>query len=144
MGYRSRVIFGIKDSQVKELKQAIAEELQETVEYYAQKKNEFEAENPGVEHNWGRNLENAKKDQADPLKGYYMTLVKNVDGLSIFDADGLKWYGGYPIVEKVNELVEAAEDDGAFVVAIGEENEIHSDYGEWYEYVGIRVEVDIY
>ena len=55
----------------------------------------------------------------------------------IFTGDYLKWYEDYDDVKGVTEIIEELHEteDNAFMVALGESGEIHSEIGEWYNYI---------
>ena len=62
------------------------------------------------------------------------------EGMYIYMGDWLKWYEGFKDVEAITNFVEDCE---GFIVAIGEDEAIHSATGEYYEYIDIRMQVDI-
>lgn len=57
--------------------------------------------------------------------------------IGIFQTEShlLKWYVGYGAVSKITKFIQDGPDDKNFLVCLGEEGELHSEYGEWYEYV---------
>jgi hypothetical protein len=57
----------------------------------------------------------------------------------IYYGEYLKWYDIYEDVIEMNKLIRSNEDN--FCMAIGEENEIHSEIGEWYRYVEAEVTI---
>ena len=48
--------------------------------------------------------------------------------------DSYKWYDEFEDVRAINECIDELEDKG-FMVALGEDNVIHSERGEWCDYV---------
>jgi len=77
----------------------------------------------------------------DTFLDLFKPVKRNSDeGMYIYKGDWLKWYEGYKDVDSITKFIEECE---GFIVAIGEDDAIHSEYGEHYEYVSIRTEVDI-
>lgn len=62
------------------------------------------------------------------------------EGMYIYMGNWLKWYDGYEDVDDITKFVEDCE---GFIVAIGEDDAIHSITGEYFEYLDIRTEVDV-
>ena len=56
------------------------------------------------------------------------------NGTNIYRGVWLKWYDGYKDVDEITEIVQKFEEDCAFIVAIGEDNAVHSEYGHYYEF----------
>ena len=69
-------------------------------------------------------------------------LIEETDTHLVYKGKHLKWYTDYKDVKRFNEIVRSNEDN--FCVAVGEDNEIHSEIGEWYEYIGFSMEAYIY
>ena len=63
------------------------------------------------------------------------------DGTNIYRGDCLKWYDGYKDVDEITEIVQKFEEDCAFIVAIGEDNAVHSEYGDYYEFLDLQMTV---
>ena len=63
------------------------------------------------------------------------------DGTNIYIGDWLKWYEGYKDVEEITKFVQKFEEDCACIVAIGEDNEVHSEYGHYYDFLDLRMNV---
>ena len=53
----------------------------------------------------------------------------------------LKWYSYYKEVQSFNLMVQSNEDN--FCVAMGEDYAIHSEIGEWYDYIELEVKLNI-
>lgn len=72
--------------------------------------------------------------------------------LIILEADDVKWYDNYSDVKAINDFVMDANDlhgDGGFdepnfVIAMGEDGDIHGEFGDWQEYVYITREIGLY
>ena len=82
-------------------------------------------------------LENSETGSFEDL---FKPIKIGSDGMNIYMGDYLKWYEGYKDVESITDFVE--ENEG-FIVAIGEDDAVHSATGEYYDYVSIRTEIDI-
>ena len=111
MGYRSEVIFGVrKDSRDKMDKVLEEHNLKDSFKWYEKT------------HTW------TKYDESNNFK------VKQIDYWIIYTEGYLKWYDEYEDVRDINECIDELEGKG-FMVALGEDNVIHSERGEWYDYV---------
>ena len=62
-------------------------------------------------------------------------------GAFLFRWADIKWYDSYEDVKSFNAIVESNEDN--FCVAMGEDYAIHSDIGEWYDYIELEVKLNI-
>lgn len=99
----------------------------------------------GVPPTKSKELEKLKWEFADKTKSTFLDLFTTVkrnwdEGMYIYRGDWLKWYDGYKDVDGITKFVEDCE---GFIVAIGEDDAIHSTTGEYFEYLDIRTEVDI-
>ena len=99
----------------------------------------------GVPPTKSKELEKLKWEFIDKTKSTFLDLFtpvkKNWDeGMYIYRGDSLKWYDGYKDVDSITEFIEDCE---GFIVAIGQDDAIHSTTGEYFEYLDIRTEVDI-
>ena len=103
----------------------------------------------GITPTKSKELENFKWEYGAettlPQTSTFLDLFKPVkrnsdEGMYIYMGDYLKWYEGYKDVDSITKFIEECE---GFIVAIGEDDAIHSANGEYYEYVSIRTEVDI-
>ena len=65
------------------------------------------------------------------------------EGMNIYKAVDLKWYDEWEDVQRVTDIIQEYEDDGAFQICIGEDEALHSAYGNYDEYIDIRTEIDI-
>jgi len=59
----------------------------------------------------------------------------------VYKGEYLKWYSGYEGVQSFNTIVGSNEDN--FCVAMGEDYAIHSEIGEWYDYIELEVTLKI-
>jgi len=103
----------------------------------------------GITPTKSKELENFKWEYGAettlPQTSTFLDLFKPVkrnsdEGMYIYMGDYLKWYEGYKDVESITDFVE--ENEG-FIVAIGEDDAVHSTLGDYDEYVDIRMEINI-
>ena len=80
-------------------------------------------------------------EQADEY-GECFVLMQETETHLVYKGEYLKWYPEYKDVKRFNEIVMSNEDN--FCVAIGEDNAIHSDIGDWQNYIGLSMEVYLY
>ena len=80
-------------------------------------------------------------EQADEY-GECFVFMQETDTHIVYEGEYLKWYPEYKDVKRFNEIVMSNEDN--FCVAIGEDNAIHSDIGDWQNYIGLSMEVYLY
>lgn len=128
MGYRSKVIFGVKETYKDKFDKLIdkADRLQDN-----------------------------EKDKY--VCDYFKKNVKIVkpkyekDKYIVFEDDWLKWIGyegddNFPYIDLVNETIEewynSDEDMGSFIIALGEDG-YKFEYGEWYDVVSEKHEINI-
>lgn len=121
MGYRSEVIFGVsKDSRDKMDKVLEEHNLQNSFKWYEKT------------YTWTR------YDEPNEIRNHrFFDLnmkVKQTDYWIVWIGDYLKWYDEFEDVRAINECIDELEGKG-FMVALGEDNVIHSERGEWYDYV---------
>ena len=80
-------------------------------------------------------------EYTDTFLDLFKSVKKNWDeGMYIYRGDSLKWYDGDKDVDSITKFVEDCE---GFIVAIGEDDAIHSTTGEYFEYLDIRTKVNI-
>lgn len=80
-------------------------------------------------------------EQADEY-GECFVFMQETDTHLVYEGEYLKWYPEYKDVKRFNEIVMSNEDN--FCVAIGENNEIHSDIGDWQNHIGLSMKAYIY
>jgi len=68
--------------------------------------------------------------------------IWEAEDVFIYYGDYLKWYDTYEDVIEMNKLVKSNEDN--FMVCIGEQDEVHSEIGQWYDYINIKVTAELY
>lgn len=68
-------------------------------------------------------------------------LLKETDMHIVYKGEYLKWYSGFKDVQSFNLMVQSNEDN--FCVAMGEDYAIHSEIGEWYDYIELEVKLNI-
>ena len=76
-------------------------------------------------------------------------LVKEEDDMLIYEGEYLKWYDEFTEVKDINAMIEKGlkdnlEDSETFLVGVAEDGKIHSEMGDWYDYVGISTIHEIY
>lgn len=88
-------------------------------------------------------IQKEQKEEFEQLDEYgdCFVLIKETDTHLVYGGEYLKWYSEYEDVKSFNAIVESNEDN--FCVAIGEDNEIHSEIGEWHEHIGISMKAYI-
>lgn len=70
----------------------------------------------------------------------------DVNDVFIVRFDHVKWYDGYSDVSEINNFIENCHCDGdedAFMVGLGEDNEIHNEIGSWYDFVSHQSYLEI-
>ncbi len=68
-------------------------------------------------------------------------LIEETDTHIVYRGGHLKWYSSYKDVQSFNLIIQSNEDN--FCVAMGEDYAIHSDIGEWYDYIELEVKLNI-
>lgn len=68
-------------------------------------------------------------------------LIEETDTHIVYKGEYLKWYSSYKDVQSFNLIVQSNEDN--FCVAMGEDYAIHSEIGEWYDYIELEVKLNI-
>ena len=76
-------------------------------------------------------------------------LVKEEKDMLIYEGEYLKWYDEFTEVKDITAMIEKGlkdnlEDSETFLVGIGEDGVIHSEMGDYYDYVGIYTTHEIY
>lgn len=65
----------------------------------------------------------------------------------IYRGEYLKWYDSFEEVNAINKyilhLIEE-DDENAFIVGIGEDGNVHTEHGHYYDFVGIFTTHEIY
>lgn len=88
-------------------------------------------------------IQKEQKEKFEQLDEYgdCFELLKETDTHLVYGGEYLKWYDSYEDVKSFNAMVESNEDN--FCVAMGEDYAIHSDIGEWYDYIELEVKLNI-
>ena len=107
MGYRSIVIIGVKEGKLS---------------------NEFD--------------KILKKHEYNPTKSNEWLKIGEKDGMKTYIFDYVKWYSSDDWIKEIEEFIEkivgdVALPDSAFLIGMGEEGEIHTEYGNHWGYVDI-------
>ena len=119
MGYRSTIMFGVEQSHAPKLDDIL------------------------IEHQMFADVRVSKtytnyemvKDKVGDFKSWKK--VGNMQ-MVIYRFEYLKWYDDYPEVMAITKYLEELHEeheDTTFLVGLGEEGEIHSGIGDWYNYV---------
>lgn len=116
MGYRSDVIFGVKKGMENNIKKVL-------MEYDLKFKTEV------VNHRF------KTVDSGEWLDDVWV----------IFSAEWLKWYEDYEDVQAITKIIEELSDENnsAFLVALGEQGETHSEIGDWWDFVSHISKIEI-
>lgn len=91
----------------------------------------------GIHKGLSETLQAFSLDEGEPFADHF-TLRDTRDDMEIWTADYIKWYTMFD--KHINNIVffiKCMEEDG-FIVCIGEENEIHSEIGDWQDYIHIH------
>ena len=67
--------------------------------------------------------------------------------IAIYEGLYLKWYPSYEDVKAIEKFVNDCwdkDDVNSFLVGLGEDGEIHSEIGDYFDYVGIYTTYEIY
>ena len=76
-----------------------------------------------------------------------LQLVKENKDVLIYEGEYLKWYPEFDDVKEITEFLENTykkNETWCFSVGIGEDGKIHTELGEWYDFVGIYTTHEIY
>ncbi len=133
MGYRSTIVFGVKESN--------SSKLDEILKKY----------NMTPDEKVSRDYKNYKmiKDK----NGRFLEWERTDDlEMTIYKFEYIKWYSDYPEVMAIDKCLKdlyeegrlTERDDTTFLVALGEEGEIYSTIGEWHNFVGHVSELKIH
>ena len=75
------------------------------------------------------------------------TTYMEASDVVIFNGEYLKWYSEYKDVQLINNFVKQCYEqfeDRTFMVAVGEDGDVHSTIGEYIDYVNVYTAIDIY
>ena len=67
--------------------------------------------------------------------------------IAIYEGLYLKWYPSYEDVKAIEKFVNDCwdkDDVNSFLVGLGEDGEIHSEIGDYFDYVGVYTTYEIY
>ena len=114
MGYRSKVIMGVKEGKVSDGFDRIL------------KRHDF---NP---HKYIH------------YEDDYLKVIKK-DGMKIYTFDYVKWYSSHDWVEEIMDSLEFNNDfnQSAWCVGIGEEGELHSEIGNYWEFIDVIRDINL-
>ena len=98
----------------------------------------------GIPKEEKENLFKIKNETYNIFEEMFSLQLENSEGMLIYESSfDLKWYDGYNdvmlIIDFLNDLEE--REKKVFAVAIGEDQVIHSEIGEYYDYVEIHLTV---
>tara|TARA_R100001443_G_C3318385_1_gene169439 strand:- start:23 stop:370 length:348 start_codon:yes stop_codon:yes gene_type:complete len=106
MGYRSKVILGVKQGELS---------------------NEFD--------------EILKQYDFNPNKCNDYLKISDTDGYKTYLFDYIKWYSSDDWCKAIMDWLETQEN--VFCVGMGEEGELHSEIGDWWEYVNLIRDINL-
>ena len=69
--------------------------------------------------------------------------VNKEETFVIYEGSFLKWYEGYKDVVAIIGIAEKYSEDGACIVCIGEDGQIHGKLGDYYEVFDIYTKVEL-
>ena len=81
-------------------------------------------------------------NKTDIAKQGFFKIVKEDKDMIVYKGNELKWYKSYTDVKEITNVIETDKDN--FLIGLGEDGGKHSEWGKWYEYVGIKNEIYIY
>ena len=116
MGYRSKVIFGVKEKHKKEFNKLIVKLGESEMNY----------------DYWNRKVKSVKPRYSD-------------DRYLVWEYDDLKWYDDYEEVKLVMDSVYEWFDRGygGFSIALGEDGVRHSETGDWWDVVAEEHDISV-
>jgi hypothetical protein len=122
MGYRSEVFLGVKKGLEKKLDEVLI-------------KHDLLQEVTGSEMAFTKKEHNYRYKNFDSVTGEASDWID--DKWIIYRASWLKWYDEYKDVEAVTNVIDEISEDGdkGFMVALGEDNQVHSESGCWWDYI---------
>lgn len=87
-------------------------------------------------------IDKKQKEQFEKLSnGHHMWFELETEkwgDFLIYRSSELKWYSRFPEVQEMTSLVKRGSDKN-FIVCVGEDNDIHSGFGDWNKYLNIKV-----
>ena len=73
---------------------------------------------------------------------YGSTIDKSKDVI-LYQASSLKWYEEHQDVQDVNSFIEMGEEDGRCIVCVGEDNDVHSNIGDFSDVFNVYMKVQL-
>ena len=61
----------------------------------------------------------------------------------IYEASRLKWYEEFKDVQEINSFIEMGEEDGRIMVCVGEQGEVHSHIGDYWDVFNVYTKVEV-
>jgi hypothetical protein len=61
----------------------------------------------------------------------------------IYEASRLKWYEQFKDVQEINSFIEMGEEDGRIMVCVGEDSEVHSHIGDYWDVFKVYTKVEV-
>lgn len=119
MGYRSTIMFGVEQSHAPKLDEILKEHKMTADDRVSKDYPNYEM----------------VKDKFGDFKSWHK--VGDIQ-MVVYKFEYLKWYNDYPDVMAITQYLEELHEeheDTTFLVGLGEEREIHSEIGDWWEYV---------
>ena len=61
----------------------------------------------------------------------------------IYEVSRLKWYEEFKDVQEINSFIEMGEEDGRIMVCVGENDEVHSHIGDYWDIFKVYTKVEV-
>ena len=106
----------------------------------------------GINKSHSKTLQGMPIDEGESFTDHF-TLHDTRGGMEIWTAEHIKWWVNMPIlkdepyaeyytmsencIDSIAAFIQKVGEDG-FIVCIGEENERHSEIGDWWDYITIQ------
>lgn len=82
-----------------------------------------------------------QKEDFNKLNKGLFNQIWEAEDLFIYYGSHLKWNEFFKEVISINKLINSKEQN--FCLAIGEDNVVHSERGDWYDYIELEVRANI-
>jgi len=70
-------------------------------------------------------------------------IIDKEEAFVIYEGAWLKWYEGYKDVVAITSIAEKYAEDGACIVCVGEDSQIHGELGDYHEVFSIYTKVEL-
>jgi len=112
MGYRSKVIIGVKSGK-------LSEEFDDIL-----RRNNF---------------------PVDSANSEYLKIIDDPNHMKVYQFEYIKWYSSDDRCKEIMDWIHetSQDDDNAFCVGMGEDGEIHSEVGDYWDYVDVVQDINL-